>query len=525
MRIAVNLTGLGPGKMGGMEQYIRGLLQALLRIDRSHRYLLITAPHNDRTVAVHERCEKIMALPDPPGRLMRWSNALSNVISSRRVHWIGDLLDSYDADLLFCPFGHLDPVDLSIPSVATIYDLQHRYYPFFFRPEQIRSRDTAFGRIVTAATEIITISHHVKTCLLQQFGADAARVHPIWIGLDELFFEQQGRADQVAAAYGLLERYAFYPANLWHHKNHALLIMAFALFRKRYNVPLKLVLTGVTFEGAHPMTTMIRHFGLEREVRLLGYVKREDLPYLYDRAACLIFPSLFEGFGIPPLEAMARGCPVVASRVTSLPEVLGDAALYIDPRDPDDIAEAMFRVVDDTALRETLVSRGHQRIARFSWEECAKRHLEVFELAYSRAGELTVAARARPFVSRHLVGLHGDRWVGKRLLIYLKGVRPGSRLCVGGSLLPRPYFTEPVTVTIRADATAVQEDVTPGAAFSLTIPITRVAPWITVTIQAGRTCVPKQANRFSQDLRYLSFKLDHLSLIDHAEHTHDISLD
>jgi glycosyltransferase involved in cell wall biosynthesis len=203
---------------------------------------------------------------------------------------------------------------------------------------------------------VIAISGHVKQTLVERMGIEAERVEVIHLGLDHELFHPNGA-----------ERRPFllYPANPWPHKNHQRLFEAFLRVRKR-RPELRLVLTGTGLER-------LRVFPEGVEVR--GRVSREELAELYRTASALVFPSLYEGFGQPPLEAMASGTPVASSRAGSLPEVCGDAAFYFEPTSVDEMTEAILAVLERP---NHLVERGLRRAGEFTWDATARRHDEVY---------------------------------------------------------------------------------------------------------------------------------------------------
>jgi glycosyltransferase involved in cell wall biosynthesis len=240
------------------------------------------------------------------------------------------------------------------PAAATVHDLQHELYPQFFSRAELAYRRLVYGQTVTASRIVIAISEHARQALLAKYGLDPERVVAIPLGVDhERFTPGDARR----------EAFLLYPANPWPHKNHARLYEAFSLLR-RERPELRLVLTG----SGHPQA-------LPDSVESRGRVPSDELVRLYQTASALVFPSLYEGFGLPPLEAMACGCPVATSNATSLPEVCGDAAEYFDPLSPGDMARATNAVLDDPA---PYVERGLARARQFSWEACARGHDDVY---------------------------------------------------------------------------------------------------------------------------------------------------
>jgi glycosyltransferase involved in cell wall biosynthesis len=201
----------------------------------------------------------------------------------------------------------------------------------------------------------------VKERVVERLGLDRGRVHAIHLGVDHERFRPDPGTPR--------EPFLLYPARPWPHKNHARLFEAFADVRKR-RPELRLVLTGVGHDPAR----------LPPGVETLGGVPADELVELYRRAASLVFPSLYEGFGLPPVEAMACGCPVASSRAGSLPEILGDAAVLFDPHDAESIAGGIVEALDRA---DELSSRGIERAAGFTWDATARAHDRVYEAVAS----------------------------------------------------------------------------------------------------------------------------------------------
>jgi glycosyltransferase involved in cell wall biosynthesis len=238
---------------------------------------------------------------------------------------------------------------------VTVHDLQHETYPEFFSLAELAYRRVLYRRAVTSSRIVIAISEHARETLIATYGLDPARVVAIPLGIDQ---NRLRPGDEPRLPFLL------YPANPWPHKNHVRLYEAFALLR-HVRPDLRLVLTGSGHVAA----------SLPVGVETRGRVPDDELISLYRTASALVFPSLYEGFGLPPLEAMACGCPVTVSRATSLPEVCGDAAEYFDPLSPEDIARAIAAVLDDP---DAYVQRGLARARLFTWEGTARSHEDVY---------------------------------------------------------------------------------------------------------------------------------------------------
>ncbi len=270
---------------------------------------------------------------------------------------------------------------VSQPTVMTIYDLIHHDHPeFFTRPERVW-RALSYDRPAKHATLVITLSRHARGRIIDQLGVDESRVVSIpWAADDERFSPQAaGDDDEIAAPLDLPERFLFYPASLWVHKNHAKLLAALGGIDDE---DLHLVLTGATYDREDELLwAPAREHGVEERVHHLGFVEERALPVLYRRATAMVFPSLYEGFGTPPLEAMASGCPVASTTEASLADVCGDAVVRLDPEDPDQMATAIAELAGDEALQQRYRAEGLEQAKKFSWARCAEGHIDAYRHA------------------------------------------------------------------------------------------------------------------------------------------------
>ena len=242
-------------------------------------------------------------------------------------------------------------------------------------PELFSRAERAFRRVAydgaaARATRVVTVSEHSRTRIAASCGIAPERIVAILPGLDHERFTPQG----AAPALDLPEPpWLYYPAAFWPHKNHDALLAALAR-----TAGVSLVLTGATFGREAELQALVARHGVADRVRALGHVPFATLPALYRAATGVVFPSLAEGFGQPPLEAMACATPVAASNSGAVAEACGDAALLFDPRDVAAIARAIERLTTDDALRAELREAGLQRARGFSWERAAQRHAEVY---------------------------------------------------------------------------------------------------------------------------------------------------
>jgi glycosyltransferase involved in cell wall biosynthesis len=346
MRVGISLLTLVPGVVGGSETYARELVRALGRVGE-HEYRVFTPSIVDDLEG--RRVRSYRAARSMPGRLRGMTEAFVRPGPIRRELRLDEL------DALHFPLTVMLPRVSEPPAAVSLLDVQHLFYPEFFSRAERLYRRLAYGRSLREARTVIAISKHVKESLVERMELEPDRIEVIHLGLDHDLFRP---GDEPR------EPFLLYPANPWPHKNHERLFQALTRLRREHP-GLRLVLTGTGLERLSP----------PEGVEVRGRVPREQLATLYRRASALVFPSLYEGFGQPPLEAMASGCPVACSTAGALPEVCGSAARYFDPLSVDEIVEAVLTVLDDP---ERLVERGLERAAEFTWDACAHAHDRVY---------------------------------------------------------------------------------------------------------------------------------------------------
>jgi glycosyltransferase involved in cell wall biosynthesis len=268
------------------------------------------------------------------------------------------------------------------PYVVTIHDCIHLRFPQYLPNRRSLLYARAVMRMAARrARRVLTVSEASKQDILHYLHVAADKVEVVYNALDErLATPPTGEdIDQVRQRYLLNAPFILYTGNIKPHKNIDRLIEAYALLRTRGFEDVKLLIIGEEVSKYPNLRRLVHRFHLHPHVRFFGYVPDATLAALYRLAAVFVFPSLYEGFGLPPLEAMAAGAPVITSNVSSLPEVVGDAAIRIDPTDAGAIADAMARVLGDRALREDLVRRGEARVRAFSWERSVARIAAIYD--------------------------------------------------------------------------------------------------------------------------------------------------
>jgi glycosyltransferase involved in cell wall biosynthesis len=363
MRIGVDASRTTARWRTGTEGYSLHLIRELVRLGVDHQFRLYfnQAPPSGLFAAEGE--QRIIPFP----RL--WTHA--------RLSW--EMLRQ-PPDVLFVP-AHVLPLVHPRRSVATIHDLGYYYYPAAHTRFQNLYLRWSTRYNARNALRLVVDSEATRRDLIRLCGVPPAKIVVIYPGRDESLVPVTDPAllAGVRARYGLAERYLLYVGTLHPRKNLARLVEAFAAAAREMEPAPQLVLAGKKGWLYDDLFARVRRLGLEERVLFPGYVPPEELPALLSGATAFLFPSLYEGFGFPVLEAMACGTPVICSRAASLPEVAGEAALLVDPLDTAGLAEAIRQVVADEDLRRRLVERGHQQVTRFSWSRCARQVLDVLE--------------------------------------------------------------------------------------------------------------------------------------------------
>jgi glycosyltransferase involved in cell wall biosynthesis len=365
LRIAIDARKL---RDYGIGTYVRNLLRHLARIDRTTDYVVLCREADRQLVA--ELGENFRAVPEAsPGYSVR--EQITVPLDLRRER----------ADLFHAPHYVLPPLT-PCKSVVTIHDCIHLRFPQYLRNKL--GYAYARGSLWVAthrSNRILTVSEASKRDILDYFNVPPEKIAVIYNGIDERFSAEPDREDvsRVRERYQLDDPFILYAGNIKPHKNLERTIEAFQLLRREAGFEqVKLVIIGDEIAKYAALRHAVHRHKLHKYVRFFGFVPDRTLAILYRLAAVFVFPSLYEGFGLPPLEAMASGTPVITSNVSSLPEVVGDAALLVNPLEPQAIADAMRRVLTDAALRDDLRARGLVRARQFSWERSIRRVREIY---------------------------------------------------------------------------------------------------------------------------------------------------
>src|SRR5262245_41753215 len=364
MRIAIDARKLHDFGIG---TYIRNILHGLARLDRQTEYVVLCRPGD-------------MDVVGELGGNFRAVAETTRPYSLGEQFWIPVSLVRERAHLVHEPHYVL-PVAARCRAVVTIHDCIHLMFPQYL-PNRLAYyyARASISLAARRATRVLTVSERSKRDILRFVDAPPEKIDVIYNAYDECFAIEPREEDvvRVRKRYQLHHEFVLYAGNVKPHKNLERLIQAFDIVRTRGLDHLKLVLIGDEISKYAALRRAVHRHQLHKYVRFLGYMPEETLAVMYRLAGVFVFPSLYEGFGLPPLEAMASGMPVVTSNASSLSEVAGDAAVLVDPYDPHAIADGIFRVLTDEHRRRELRHKGLSRARQFSWEASVRRVREIY---------------------------------------------------------------------------------------------------------------------------------------------------
>lgn len=372
-RIAINTIPL-LSPLTGVGSYIYYIAHSLRAVDSINEYTYFYGYYSRNLHAYYNENKKILyqlkefAKNIPLFRMadiQELAAGFSNKISPQNF------------DLYFEP--NFIPINIkSRYTVVTIFDFSVILFPEWHPKGRIRYFKKNFWENLKRADRIIVISDYIKKEGVN-LGLPEEKLTTIHLGFDHEVFRTYSLHDLqlVQKKYGLSEHFLLFVGSIEPRKNLKNLLQAYISLNEEIRKDLKLVLVG--FKGWENKEIKKLMNNNKKDIYYLGYLPDKELGKLYNLATLLIYPSIYEGFGLPPLEAMACGCPVVVSNVASLPEVCGDAAYYVDPHNIDSIAEGIYKVITDEALRQNMIEKGLQRAKLFSWEKSAREHIKVFE--------------------------------------------------------------------------------------------------------------------------------------------------
>lgn len=396
LNVGIYAGNLALGGSGGTAVYKRALVEALERYASLHRYTVILDEYASLKEAKNHVCYVNL---QPPPRIIvimqnllrmffpRYHKKLADCIRRKRLQCC---CRKYGIDLLHFPVTVIPPEfqNSGYPAVLTFFDMQHEFYPEYFEPEKLDVLRAVYRSSVSSAEHILASSAFTRGTLEDKYNVARDKIAVLPVGVEDCFERlSDDEAAMIRERYQIKADYVIYPANPWPHKNHELLLRVFSRVLQQYAGELQLVLTGKLKDSTYDPMETAQKLGIAEKISDLGFVPAADMPGLYSGARMLVFPSKFEGFGIPVLEAMACGCPVLVSNESSLPEVGGDAVFYIDPDDETAMVNGMLRILQDRELAEELANKGIVRSQQFTWEKIVPKLEACYSAVWQSDGD------------------------------------------------------------------------------------------------------------------------------------------
>lgn len=364
MKIGICAEMIGTGH-GGPESYIFNLVKSLMELDKENAYNLYVV-----------RKDVLNNI---------------NVPSNFRVSPIR-LYNSWIRNLIIMPFKSLiEPVDiLHVQNVvhpcyrgkliATIHDLSFEIFPETFTKAMQFRLSKLVRRTASKADAVLTVSQNTKKDLINLYGIRPEKIEVIYNSYDRIYkpVKEHEMFETIKRKYGLIEKFILYVGALQPRKNITGLIKAWNILRRKYGLEIKLVITGKQAWLSSEIMKAVTNNKYSQDIIYTGYIPKEELPFVFNAAELFVFPSFYEGFGLVVLEAMACGTPVITSNNSSLPEVVGDAGILINPNNCEEIAEAMHNVLTNPELKESMITKGLKRSESFSWNYTAEKTLNIY---------------------------------------------------------------------------------------------------------------------------------------------------
>lgn len=417
LRVCVDAR-LSSGRLGGVEQVLIGLASGLSKLtDGDEEYLFLVHADADGWIRpyIQGPCRILRGTTTAQARPPGWKQFLISTTPVVRDMWyevwyemnslVGreavkvprsdGTIEKANVDVIHFP--KQDGFLTDVPSIYHPWDLQHIHLPQFFTSRQFRVREVTYRAFCEQATVVATASSWGKKDLIRHYGLSEEKVQvvPVAPVLDAYPIPTYEDLEMVRKKYSLPDSFIFYPAQTWPHKNHIGLLKALNILRSDYGLVIPLVCSGNVNDFFPKLERKIRKLRLADQVLFLGFVSPLELQCLYKLCQFMVFPSKFEGWGLPVTEAFLAGAPVACSNVTSLPDLAGDAALIFDPHRPEEIADAVLHLWSDEALRSTLIARGKKNVERFTWDRTAR----IFRAHYRQIADRPLTEEDRALLA------------------------------------------------------------------------------------------------------------------------------
>lgn len=397
-------------------------------------------------------------------------------------------------DILYCPFSAATYREKGIPTVSTILDIQHEYYPQFFEPTELIHRRRFYQNIVKKVERVVCISDYTKKSFCEKYGFPESKAQTVYIAIQNRFQEEDDTVLDRLNIRGHV--YITYPANFWEHKNHKLLLTAFGMYHAK-DKEMKLVLTGNPLEQKKYFEALIKALDLTEHVIITGYVNDDELHSILKNAKGLIYPSLFEGFGIPVVEAMYLHKLVACSNLTSLPEIGCDEIYYFNPKKPDDILKAICYLADND-ITDTILSKYEKKLQEYNIDKMVDNYLRIFKE--------TIEKKEEYIFHEEVTGIYEDGWSEDQCIIQLKN-RVGG--CLKIRILLPQFVGMKEKIILRNNDNAKWFTMNPGDSLDLAEKVDNENT--TISFHVSKTWSPKAILK-SEDARSLGVLVESLIL-------------
>lgn len=377
MHISIDARGAAWYAGTGIGTYTMQIVRHLLDIDNCNNYYLFWSGREY-------------------GKFKSYPNVKVS-ISSRKHHrfwenyYIPEQLKNKNIDIYHVPQNGIGlPQRKNCLYVATIHDLIPYIMPETVGKGYLSKFISQMPGIISSTDMIITVSEWSKKDIMRIFNIPEERIAVTHLAADDMFvpMDKSSALQHIKEKYGIDRNFILYIGGFSPRKNVKSILVAFSMIYKNFSKDYRVVIIGSSKDDHQFLIKLSQNLGIGDKVFFTGYVPYEDLPYFYNGADVFVYPSLYEGFGLPPLEAMSCGTPTITSNVSSIPEVVGDGALLINPFDTEELAKAMEKVLEDPGLKADLISRGFERAAEFNWRKTAQQTLEVYEKLYREQSAL-----------------------------------------------------------------------------------------------------------------------------------------
>lgn len=369
MRIGIDARMYGP-KVSGIGNYVKNLIDNLLVIDKENEYIIFLLKEGfNEFQPMGKKVKKVLV------------DCYWYTFKEQMKYW--RILEKEKTDIMHFPNFNV-PIFFTRKFIVTIHDMT----PWYFPGKNIASskfRRLAYAAVFNSAMKrseaIITVSNFSKKDIIQKYAKAKEKIHVVYNGISPSFkrVEDYGIIHLVKEKYGIKKPYIFFIGVWREHKNIPGLIRAFKILCEKYLLDIVLVLGGEKTQCKEVIEEEIKKCGIGESILQTGFIPDSDLPALYSGATVTVIPSFREGFGMHGIESFMCQTPVASSKTTSLPEVLGDGALYFDPYSPEDMAKSIYAIFQDGLLRKSLIENGQKIIKKYSWETCAQKTLEIYK--------------------------------------------------------------------------------------------------------------------------------------------------